>query len=488
MSKHNIFEPIFYSWKGWIGYNAINLNDSLEIARALQVYFNLGDQEQLPPLEIDDFAVAKFHEILGLAEDEIFCDKWYEITMTMLTALTLWGNDTTNQVLEKKLANTILFKTFASEEIEDKKQRMLHYYLMVIANNNGISKGLEDIILSLISEHWQLETQNSVKVIELICYIVTRHYNETIMDKLLRLLKENQKKILTNEHKKQAVFINLFNSYIRYGKEEDIEYLFDFGKNLDKLWGNIYFVAQTMPGRAVLLYNVSRKYKEIHVNSGVYKIKGTVICDEIRKISEAYEHKKTMEAMDKEERHAELMKLGRSGNLLKIWSLLYKEGTEGSIPRVNEIKMLRMIKEIDEDLFKKALCVLNELSASVMLIDGIDKWLGFEIVEKQREVLVKKSGLDIPLVFEEDYWATPVQNACLELMDEVSNYLIKGYFPSRFLKYLRLMLTQRKHIFVDDDSIIFNVSDLDNYYCHPKDIYPIIIEILRMRLIFGSRT
>jgi hypothetical protein len=529
------FEPTFYSWKGIKDHNLVNLNGRYNLALELLDYFILGNKQQLPPIKIDEYAIDIINKCLSLTKDNVFYlnkEKDYISTLSMLSALSIWQIDSSIEYLEKKLlaldlkniteqkefinkpgtivsffnsskAHSEKFtrRGFQNINVIERIEIILHYYLIAIASSKTITKPIETYILNIISEYTNFSERNANLNIQLIAYIGLKHYNQAIMQELKLWLEKHKDQLLKADQESHeiGVFASIFNVFAIHGNQNEIEELFELGKKLDKLWGNLYFLALNYPHRAELLYKIGNKYRKLRIcstsNLTIYAAK---LCDRINQIAIKHEFIKNLEQKSTEEIEKELHKIDRKGKALQLWNILYPKNTVDNFPISNEIKFIRSFKKFDETIFKKALHYINELAVPVILTDGENECLGFETFEAQEDFLFKNKKVKMQKAYYADYWASPVQNACTQIMDSASNCIFNNEFPERFLKHLRLMLSIRKHYlwdkefkqyyikgsFTSYETNNFKISCEDNFYCQPKEIFPLLVEILRRNLIY----
>jgi len=456
------FQKLFHPSPGTIDVDPGSEVSMETFAKAVQKLFLPGQEDQLPPLAVDNDLIEKCHAVLPASADE-------DVVRTMLTALSCWGNEGTPEVLEQSL--------LANPPGGSEADAVLRYYILAAAHSPELTEGLESRflkILKLPDEYW-----NNRNVI---CYLTRQHPNAALLQ-ALKEIKGNRRP----DYQWDWKYCQLFHSCVLSLEEDEIPALFgpeDFA--CEEFWGAYLQAAQLKPERAALIKELCRPHTEGKSDRPTGRgEERALVCRELERIAGSYSFIRSLEAMGPQEREILFRKRGNHRTWKSLWELLYPE--DRALPSLSELKLLRMLEELDPRLFSEALAALGSLAAPVILQGNHNLYRGLYKLAEQRKALAGENEADLSPLYEHDMWQSPVENASLELTDAVSLHLEDGTFPVRFFTLLRIMLTVRQNTpWIKDlyEMEFPGINSEDMFFCRGKDVYPLIVDTLRRELFF----
>jgi len=447
------FRDTFHTPPEAIGVDPADTASAADFTRRIQELFLLGRDKLLPPLNIDDNLIDRIHEVLLASEDR-------DVILTMLTALSCWGNGRTPEVLEQSLA--------AVDPDSPVADALLRYHILAAAHHQGLAENMEMALLDhLASPECSKETQ------KVIFYLIRQKRNEFL---LLQLTEIKRTIVKDFSWHCESHGLQLIDTCFFLMEEGDLAELFEpRDLRYDGCYGVFLRAAGMQPERASLILDFCGP----HTGSEFTR---DLACEEIRRIAEGHRFLCSLEGMSPEERERFFDRCGDPEKRKKLWDLLYPE--DGGYPALTEGELLSRIEVLNPRWFTEALIALGALAAPVML--EVNDNEGLLMLQEQRKALAGDGEASLYDMYEPGPWGTPVENASFELMDQVTLYLQDGTCPDRLFTLLRIMLTVRQHTLrMEDDEVIFpGINSPDMFYCRAEDIFPLIVDTLRRELFY----
>ena len=436
----------------------------------------------LPSLQMPQQFTEKLHDALfSIAPTD---PEDGEILKAVLTALSLWGNEKTGEILEESLLS--LPETTLNYEI------LVWYYIIALAHNGRHSSDLEAFIARVFNKIKNQDRNADIAALkQAILYYVSRHPS----DQLMELAENLYISLYRKDHTvgKQALLSIAYNCH----EDQLIPFL---EKNVDpcneETQGVLFFAGIVRPKISVMCRDFIRPQEKSTLNSITesYCEYCKDCVKEMKHILErTYQSCRDYRDLFRLSAH-ELQKHMRENKshkkALDLWQLLVPGKfddslADDSLPKLAEIKLFREILALDSEFFKRALLAVNTLASAVVLIESHKEYEGIDALIQQNEVLAGKKKIEIDEIYEIDMWQSPVENASQKIMDMVSDAIRDKQFPEEFFSVLRVMLTVR-HNWPGKTEGICEFGDPvsgDLMYFKPEEIYPLVVEILRRELL-----